>query len=46
MTTARAEKTENKENTAVKPATEPTEAYNWAMVVELIQTTFREGKLV
>ena len=46
MTTARAEKTENKGNTAVKSSTEPTEADNWAMVVELIQTTFREGKLV
>ena len=46
--TEKAETTENRGNrgdTAVHPATEPTEAENWEMVVDLIQTAFREGML-
>ena len=30
---------------AVQPATEPMDADNWIMVVDLIQTEFQEGKL-
>ena len=43
--TAKAETTENRGDTAVQPATEPTEADNWAMVLDLIHTAFREGTL-
>ena len=42
--TAKAETTENRGNmgnTVVQPATEPMEADNWEMVVDLIQTAFR-----
>ena len=46
MTTAGAETTENKGNVAFKTSMEPTEAANWVMVVDLIQTAFREGKLM
>ena len=45
-TTVVEETMENNGTTAFQPATEPTEAANWEMVVELVQTTFREGKLV
>ena len=44
-TAAKVETTENRGNTAVQPATEPTEADNWEIMVDLIQTAFREGKL-
>ena len=44
-TTVRAETTENRGATEVQPATEPTEADNWVMVVDLIQTAFQEGML-
>ena len=37
--------TENEGTTEFQTATEPTEAANWAMVVELVHTAFREGKL-
>ena len=30
---------------SVSAATEPTEAANWAMIVELVQPVLREGKL-
>ena len=43
--TAKTETTDNRGNTAVQPATEPTEADNWVMVVDLIQTAFQEGML-
>ena len=43
MTTARAETTDNRGNTAVQPSTEPTEAYNWEMVVELIRRRSGRG---
>ena len=43
--TAGAETTENKGTTAFRKLTEPTEAANWEMVVDLIHTAFREGKL-
>ena len=43
--TAGAETTEDKETTAFKTSTDPTEAANWEMVVDLIHTAFREGKL-
>ena len=43
--TAGAETTENKGTMAFQLLTEPTEAANWAMLVELVQTEFREGKL-
>ena len=36
---------ENRGTMAVQPATEPTEADNWEMVVDLVQTAFGEGKL-
>ena len=39
--TAGAETTENKGTTAFQTSTEPTEAANWEMVVDLIQTAFR-----
>ena len=45
--TAKAETTENRGNmgnTVVQPATESMEADNWEMVVDLIQTAFREGR--
>ena len=44
-TTVGAETTKKKETTVFQPATEPTEAANWAMIVELVQPVFREGKL-
>ena len=40
------ETTENKGTTSFQTLAEPTEAANWEMVVDLIQTEFREGKLV
>ena len=40
-TTAGAETTEEKETTAFKTSAKPTEAANWEMVVDLIQTAFR-----
>ena len=46
--TEKAGTTENRGNrgdTAVQPATEPTEAENWEMVVDLIHTAFQEGIL-
>ena len=43
-TTARSEMTKNRGDTAVQPATNPKEADNWEMTVDLIQ--FWEGKLV
>ena len=46
--TEKAETTDNRGdmgNTAVQPETERTEADNWEMVVDLIQTTFWEGIL-
>ena len=43
--TSKAETMENRCNTAVQPTREPTEADNWEMVVDLIQTAFQEGKL-
>ena len=43
--TVKAETTENRGNAAVQPATEPTKADNWTMVVDLIQTTFQKGTL-
>ena len=42
---ARAETTKNRGTTVVQPATDPTEADNWEMVLDLLQTTFREGLL-
>ena len=45
ITTARTETTESRGNTEVHTGTEPTEVDNYAMVVNLIQTAFREGKL-
>ena len=39
--TARARTKENRGTTAVQPETEPTEADNWAMVVDLVQLGFR-----
>ena len=45
-TTAGVETTEDKEIMAFKTSMEPTEAANWEMVVELIQTEFQEVKLV
>ena len=45
-TTARAGTKENRGATAVQPVKEPTEADNWEMVVELVQSEFREEKLV
>ena len=44
-TMAGMETMENKGTTAFKTLTESTEADNWEMVVDLIQTSFREGKL-
>ena len=41
--TSKAETMENRCNTAVQPTREPTEADNWEMVVDLIQTAFRRG---
>ena len=41
--TVKAETTDNRGNMAVQLATEPTEADNWEMVVNLIQTAFRRG---
>ena len=43
--TAKTETTDNRGNTAVQPVKEPTEADNWVMVVDLIQTAFQEGML-
>ena len=40
MTTARAKTTKNRGTKKVQPATEPTEADNWAMVVDLVHTEF------
>ena len=40
------ETTVYKDTTAFKTSTEPKEAANWEMVVDLIQVAFREGKLV
>ena len=45
VTTAGVETTDNMGATELKTSTEPTEAANWEMVVDLIQTDFREGKL-
>ena len=39
--TAGAGTKEDKGTTAVQPATEPTEADKWAMVVDLVQSEFR-----
>ena len=39
------ETTENKGATEFQTSTEPTEAANWWMVLDLIQTAFQEGKL-
>ena len=44
-TTAGAEATENMGTTAFQPATEPMEAANWEILVELAQTAFWDGKL-
>ena len=44
-TTEREEMKENSGTTAVNSKTEPTEADNWTMVVDLVQSAFREGKL-
>ena len=44
-TTSGADTTDNKGTTEFQSATEPTEAANWAMLVELVQTAFQEGKL-
>ena len=43
--TTGSETTENKGTTAFKTSMEPTEAVIWEMVVDLIQTAFRERKL-
>ena len=45
MTTARAGMKENSGTKAIKSETKPTEADNWTMVVDLVQSAFREGKL-
>ena len=45
-TAAGVETTENKGTAVFKTSMEPTEAAKWEMVVDLIQTEFREGKLV
>ena len=37
---------EKRGNTAVQSDTEPTEADNWEMIVDLVQSAFREGNLV
>ena len=44
-TTAGVETTENKGYTAFHSATEPMEAANWEILVELAQTAFWDGKL-
>ena len=44
-TTEKEKTTENRGDTAVHPATEPTEEDNWEMVVDLIQTAFWGGNL-
>ena len=44
-TTARAETAENRGDMAMQTAAGPTEVANWTMVVNLVQTAFREGKL-
>ena len=43
--TPEASSTEDKETMVFNTFTDPTEAANWEMVVDLIQTSFREGKL-
>ena len=43
--TAGADTEENKGTAAFQKATEPTEAANWAMIVELVHTEFLDGKL-
>ena len=43
--TARAGMKENSRTTAIQSETEPMEANNWAMVVDLVQSDVREGKL-
>ena len=44
-TAARVETMDNRGDTSVQPTTDPTEAYNWEMVKDLIYMAFREGKL-
>ena len=44
-TTARAETMDNRGTTAGQPETEPTEADNREMVVDLVQAAFQEGNL-
>ena len=44
-TTERADTMEGRESTESTESTEPTEAANWKRVVELVQTSFREGRL-
>ena len=44
-TAAGAETTEDKETTNFTGSMEPTKAANWEMVVDLVQTAFREGRL-
>ena len=44
--TSRARTKENRGAPEVQPATKPTEAENWEMVVDLVQLAFREGGLV
>ena len=43
--TARAGMKENSGTTSVQSETEPTDADNWAMVVDLVQSVLQEGKL-
>ena len=45
-TTAGEETTEGKESTESAESTESMEAANWERVVDLVQTAFREGRLV
>ena len=45
-TIARAETTDNRGTTEVHPPTDPTEADNWAMIVDLVHMAFWEGELV
>ena len=44
-TTTGEEMTENKGTTAFQTSTDPMEAANWEMLMDLIQTAFRKGKL-
>ena len=44
-TTAGVETTENKGTTASHTATETIEAANWELLVDLVQSEFREGKM-